>query len=44
MYGAGLLDAFFAMISQVDGDSTPLAQRLVCVCCRSFIGCGPLLG
>ena len=27
----GLLDAYIAMIRKVDGDSTPLDQRLVCV-------------
>ena len=27
----GLLDAYLAMIPKVDGDSTPLGQRLFCV-------------
>ena len=36
----GLLDAYYAMIPKVGGDSTPLGQRPLCVssCCSPHLG------
>ena len=40
----GLLDAFFAVIPETDGDSTPLGQRPLSVCSLLSIVSGLPLG